>query len=926
MVLRVTGSVLVAARLLRSPAFGPVLAARIASFLPVDGPPALRCTALSAEPAAPTQGARTPGWRTVSVRLSAPTAGADDAPALIEALQRGAAGNSGVELLGMPGIDTTRETPAPAHVTGADLRLSFLTPIEWPAGPAGRMPGAQDFLALVEARHEKVFGRSQPWPDDASTIRLLAHFARDAATQRAHADPASAAKPPLTTPVRVVGPVFLRGASAALVAALHRLSSAHLPGAVRGLRVEWRGRFVLGWQQSPWLDRALAKERRIIAVARLALARDDIDPVLAAGGDVARAPELARLVATHCRDTAGGSSAAPATPPVPNTAFLLHRAGHAPRIVERLGTRELVLEQHLLQILQPAFERLLLPCAFGYRPGRGREAAVAELRAALRQGYAHVLRTDIAQCFPSIDHDRLLALVDHALPRCDMRLRELLAQRIRQPYLLDGQTFARTRGVAQGAPLSPLLVNLFLTELDRCIDPRRWRYLRFADDIVVLARTRTEVEEARSTLARAVGQLGLALSPAKTRIVHPREGFEFLGEMFSPATLDPDAPSTAAQRKMLLVTEDFLQIGVNGEALEARRRGTLAGTWPLRRLGGLLLLARCNLSTAVLERCSTHEIPIAVALRSGKQIAVLVPNQRRAHDALHRHATWHDALAPEMRLALAQAVVQAKLGNGAALVRQREPSSPLLGVIAEASRAAARATTTDALRGHEGAVARQVFRWLQEQILPPQREAFASRRRARGGPDRFNSAINLGYYLLYTRLNAMLRLRGLNPYLGWLHDGVDDDYETLVYDLMEPFRCFVDRMLLRQINRQALQARHFEQRDGQWRLTRPALRDFGENFERTLGEAVGRHRLRDLLWLQVRAVDDLVCGRGAAWVFHWHLRRSDAGASDAEPPLLTVADDAWTDDAPLADSAAPADPQIRGNCPPSAPTSRRNAE
>lgn len=912
-----------AVRLLRSPTFVPALAARIAAAMPADGVPALRTTALSIDAAPTAPAAHRPGWRTMTVRLNAPLADTVDAAALSITLLRAVAGLTGVEPLDEPSAHRLPEAQLPAHDPGADLRLSFLTPLEWPASPDGAGPVAQDFLALVAARHQKVFGHAPVWPDDSSSLHLLAHFTRDAVAARSQAAADAVAVP--GQPQRVIGPVFLRGASPALVAALHRLAPAYLPGAVRGLRVEWRGRFVLAWQRTPWLDRALAQERRIVAVAGLALARDDIDPVLAPGGSVARSSELARLVAARCRP-GGDAPPAPAAPPTPNAAFVLHRAGHAPRIVERLATPELVLEQYLLQTLQPAFERLLLPCSYGYRPGRGREAAVSELRAALRQGHVHVLRTDIAQCFPSIDHDHLLALLDRALPRSDMRLRQLLAERIRQPYVLDGLSYVRTRGLAQGAPLSPLLVNLCLTGLDRCLDPPRWRYLRFADDIVVGARTRPDAEEALATLARAAAGLGLALSPAKTRVVHLREGFEFLGETFSPATLDPDGPATAAQRKPLLVTEDFLQIGVNGEALEARRRGAIAGTWPLRRLSGLLLLARCNISTAVLERCSTHEIPIAVSLRSGKQIAVLVPNQRRAHDALHRHALWHDALSPEARLALAQAVVHAKLVNGAALVRQREPSSPLLGVIAEARRSAARATTTDALRGHEGAVARRMFRWLQEQVVSPQRDAFASRRRARGGPDRFNAALNLGYYLLYTRLNAMLRLRGLNPYLGWLHDGVDEDYETLVYDLMEPFRCFVDRMLLRQINRQALQPRHFEQRDGQWRLTRSALRDFGEAFERTLGEAVGRHRLRDLLWLQVRAVDDLVGGRGAAWMFQWHPRKDNDGAPAGEPPMLNASDDTWAEDAMEgAKAAPPVEPGLGVGRPPRRPAGRGEA-
>ena len=111
----------------------------------------------------------------------------------------------------------------------------------------------------------------------------------------------------------------------------------------------------------------------------------------------------------------------------------------------------------------------------------------------------------------------------------------------------------------------------------------------------------------------------------------------------------------------------------------------------------------------------------------------------------------------------------------------------------------------------------------------------------------------------------------------------DDDYETIVYDMMEPFRPFIDRLLLRLINRQALRALHFEPKPGAHWLTRDGQRLLAEAVERMFVERAGRHRLRDLMWTQVRAVSDLVSGAGQMWMFRWQLRGDDQAMGQAFP-------------------------------------------
>ena len=844
-----------------------MLAARLAAWPALAGRVLLRLDPAprSAEPRHRLAG------RLVTVTLHFPAAESQAATAVVEALHAGmgtlpALLGAHWTLVDAPRWVKCLPPSAPVWRAGCDLRLSFRTPMTWdPHHSAGLGPDLlRDLLARVVGMTQQAAVRDLVEPG----LRVLTHFGQLAAGQfRGH--------------------LFLRGVSPSLLQALGVALALHLVEPRLLKSVEWRGRFEVAWLKAPWLDAAATKVRPLARLAAAAMAQDDTPPLLDAAGGHADPLAWARQMIATVRGQAGWQ-------PRPTAAFVLHQPGRNPRTLEQLDTADLLLQQHLLQTLQPALDRCLAPFAFGYRPGLGREAALERLRGVLRDGYTHVLRTDIAQCFASIPHEGMMRRLDEVLPATDVVLRRLLRACMAQSYTLDGRLHARTCGLAQGAPLSPLLMNLYLGRLDEAVDQPRWRPVRFADDMVVCTRTRAEAREVLVRIEAALAELGLQVSAHKTAVMSFQQGFHFLGEHITPRTLEPVAAAVAAQRKPLLITEPYLQLGVNGAALEARRNGRLAGIWPLRRLSGLIVMARCNLSSTLLERCSSHDIPLAVSLRSGKQIAVLVPNQRRTHEAQHRHACWHDTLTHDARLALAGALIQAKLANTLRLVQQRQPDDPLVPRLQRAAREAERCTTVAALRGHEGAAARLVFAWLQQQVLPAARPAFTARRRARGTPDRLNSALNFCYYLLFTRINAMLRLRGLNPYLGWLHDS-DDDYETLVYDLMEPFRVFVDRLLLRQINRQALQARDFESDSGEHRLSRPAARALAEAFEHMLGEKVGPQRLRDLLWTQVRAVDEFIQGSGPLWIFRWALRPETHAAAEAQSALLTMQDDAWAE-------------------------------
>lgn len=756
----------------------------------------------------------------------------------------------------------------------SDLCLRFHTPLRFsPTNPAAAQPrlDSQTFLTLATTRFEELTHRSAPWRDSPQTLTILPYFGQtqwDGPATSHHGN----------RKARFEGSLFIRGASKELASAIVAMQPWHLATGADAESVVWHAAYIIREQRQPWLDHCLTKRHALAQTAYRVLKEQDCAPVLAADGRILEPVEVADQLIAELR--AGRYK------PQPSEAFDLHRPGHAPRRVERLATRDLILQQHALQILTPVFELHFEPSSFGFRPGLSRQDALEQVRAALRSGMHQVLETDVEQCFPSIEHGVLRELIDRNLLRADTAMRSVLALAMAQPYLHEGQCHQRSCGLPQGAPLSPILANLALTELDRALDCQRIRYVRYADDLVVLARTRRDAQEALATIEGVMKQSHLQLASHKTRITHLQAGFTFLGETFNVAALESRPQCVPAQRKPMIVTEPFLQLGINGDALEARREGALLGVWPLRRLSEILVLDRVNLSSALLDRCDKFDIPIALAQRGGKHVNVVGGGKPKFLASQYAHAMWHHNLEPASLLALAKEVVDTKLHNQAQLVAQRRGHAELVQQIDEVRRQVHASATVAVLRGHEGHVAKLMFTWLKAQIVPAQRQHFSAQRRSRGGPDRLNSLLNFLYFLLYVRVNGLVRLLGLNPYLGWLHDAQDCSYETLVYDLMEPLRPFVDRVALRLVNRQELRATHFDTTAGELRLQRATARLVADRFEEAMGERMQGVPLRELLWHQLQSVRRLADQQGSLWLLRWRPRET-LFASD-EPQVLAL--------------------------------------
>lgn len=195
------------------------------------------------------------------------------------------------------------------------------------------------------------------------------------------------------------------------------------------------------------------------------------------------------------------------------------------------AVRDRIVQAALKIVLEPIFEADFHPCSFGFRPKRAAHDALQVLLDESFQGRRWVVETDIASCFEAIPHEGLMQAVQERI--CDQAVLKLLRAMLRVGVMQDGQVRRPVTGTPQGGVISPLLANVYLHRLDRA-----WRHgqdgvlVRYADDLVVMCRTRGEAEAALRRLTVLLAELGLQPKAAKTRIVHLTEGgegFDFLG-------------------------------------------------------------------------------------------------------------------------------------------------------------------------------------------------------------------------------------------------------------------------------------------------------------------------------------------------------------------------------------------------------------
>ena len=189
-----------------------------------------------------------------------------------------------------------------------------------------------------------------------------------------------------------------------------------------------------------------------------------------------------------------------------------------------------LIQQSIAQVFTPIFDSEFSASSFGFRPGRSAHDAVRQVRAYLRQGYRFAVDIDLAKFFDTVDHDLLMTFVGRKVR--DKRVLALIGRYLRAGVEVGGRLQQTRKGVPQGGPLSPLLANILLDHLDKELERRDHKFVRYADDFVILVKSRRAGERVMASVRTFLTrQLKLTVNEAKSRVVHSDQ-LEFLGFVF----------------------------------------------------------------------------------------------------------------------------------------------------------------------------------------------------------------------------------------------------------------------------------------------------------------------------------------------------------------------------------------------------------
>lgn len=195
-----------------------------------------------------------------------------------------------------------------------------------------------------------------------------------------------------------------------------------------------------------------------------------------------------------------------------------------PTVVDRL------IQQAIAQVLSPIFDAEFSESSYGFRPGRGAHDAVRAAQGHIREGYTWVVDIDLEKFFDRVNHDKLMGRVSKKVS--DARVLRLIRRFLESGVLINGIKVASDEGTPQGGPLSPLLANILLDDLDKEMEKRGHRFCRYADDCNIYVKTKRAGERVMAGVGRFIRtELSLKVNEQKSAVDRPWKR-KFLGFSF----------------------------------------------------------------------------------------------------------------------------------------------------------------------------------------------------------------------------------------------------------------------------------------------------------------------------------------------------------------------------------------------------------
>lgn len=239
--------------------------------------------------------------------------------------------------------------------------------------------------------------------------------------------------------------------------------------------------------------------------------------------------------------------------PLPLMKILVDKGNGEARALCIPTVRDRVVETAVLQLIEPVLEKEFEDCSFAYRKGRSVRQAVYKIKEYYDNGYQWVVDADIDAFFDSVNHKLLLCKVKKFVH--DAEVRRLIEQWLRAE-IWDGESLTvLQKGIPQGSPISPILANLFLDELDEEMLNKGYRFIRYADDFVILCKNPKDAKSALQLSKEVLEKLLLELD--EEDVVSFDQGFKYLGVIFVRSMIMTPFDRPKKERRVLSYPKPF---------------------------------------------------------------------------------------------------------------------------------------------------------------------------------------------------------------------------------------------------------------------------------------------------------------------------------------------------------------------------------
>lgn len=485
------------------------------------------------------------------------------------------------------------------------------------------------------------------------------------------------------------------------------------------------------------------------------------------------------------------------------------RTLHIPAVQDRIVARA------ILATTTSRIDPLLGASAFGYRPGLGVADAVQAVVDAREAGLKWVLRTDVDDCFPSLSPDIAFDRFTQAVHDTDITdvVEQLLGRTVGNGKM-RGKTLP---GLPLGCPLSPVLMNLVLVDLDDALNAAGFTVVRYADDIVVVGESKEELEDAARFCQRILRSFNMQLGDDKTDIMTFDDGFAFLGEDFGPK-YPPAMPLQRVQepenRVLYLGAQTaHARISKGRLIVEDRQKGggkpTKLFDVPCGHVSRIVAFGSVAISSGLRSWAMYNGVDIVLASRRGSYLGIMQGTKTETHSArLIAQVEINDT---PRQLEISCAIIRAKIHKQIVVLQRfskRESEEKVSNAITNMRKFMTMLDDTasiDEAMGLEGAAAKEYFAAYGS--LLPDELAFTTR--SRQPPlDLANASLSFLYTVLLGECVTALRAAGMDPGLGVLHSP-QAKRPSLALDLLEEFRPLVaDQVVLNAARRNRLTSKH----------------------------------------------------------------------------------------------------------------------